>query len=133
MSVSIVNTAPSASAPAPANPGSAVNGQDFLQLLVTQLQNQDPLNPVDNQQFIAQMAQLSTLDATNQLASQVGQMVAAQQQMGLLQLVGHDVQYTDATGAAAEGKVTGVSLSGPAPSLMIGSQKVSPGQIQTVL
>jgi flagellar basal-body rod modification protein FlgD len=104
-----------------------------MKLLVTQLQNQDPLNPVDDQQFIAQMAQLSSLEATNQLASQVGQMVSAQQQMGVLQLVGHEVQYTDDNGNTAQGKVTGVRLSGATPTLLIGNRGVSPGQVQTVL
>jgi flagellar basal-body rod modification protein FlgD len=35
---------------------------EFLKLLVTQLQNQDPMNPVDNQQFIAQLATFSSLE-----------------------------------------------------------------------
>jgi len=134
MSVPLVNnttTTPPGSTSS--TPPDNLNRQDFLQLLVTQLQNQDPLNPVDDQQFIAQMAQLSSLEATNQLASQVGQMVSAQQQMGLLQLVGHDVQYTDDKGSTAQGKVTGVRVSGPTPTLIIGNHDVSPGQVQTVL
>lgn len=36
---------------------SALDKDDFLQLLVTQLQNQDPLNPLDDKEFIAQLAQ----------------------------------------------------------------------------
>jgi flagellar basal-body rod modification protein FlgD len=40
---------------------SNLRGQEFLQLLVTQLRNQDPLNPVNDREFLAQMAQLSTL------------------------------------------------------------------------
>ena len=36
--------------------------EQFLQLLVTQLQNQDPLNPMEDQEFIAQMAQFSSLE-----------------------------------------------------------------------
>jgi flagellar basal-body rod modification protein FlgD len=35
---------------------------EFLKLLVTQLQNQDPMNPIDNQQFIAQLATFSSLE-----------------------------------------------------------------------
>jgi flagellar basal-body rod modification protein FlgD len=133
MSVPLVNNAVPAAGSAATAPSSGLGNTDFMQLLVTQLQNQDPMNPVDDQQFIAQMAQLSSLEATNQLAAQVGQMVTAQQQTGLLQLVGHDVQYLDQNGNTAQGKVTGVSLSGPTPTLLIGKTEVSPGQVQTVL
>jgi flagellar basal-body rod modification protein FlgD len=133
MSVSLVNSAAAPPNSTSSTPSSNVNQTDFMKLLVTQLQNQDPLNPVDDQQFIAQMAQLSSLEATNQLASQVGQMVSAQQQMGVLQLVGHEVQYTDDNGNTAQGKVTGVRLSGATPTLLIGNRGVSPGQVQTVL
>jgi flagellar basal-body rod modification protein FlgD len=56
------NPAPSASNnPATTNiPGA--NEQTFLQLLVTQLKNQDPTNPVDGTQFVAQLAQFSQLE-----------------------------------------------------------------------
>ncbi|HAS85590.1 MAG TPA: hypothetical protein DCS31_02165, partial [Candidatus Competibacteraceae bacterium] len=40
-----------------------LNQADFLRLLTTQMQNQDPTNPLDGQQFMAQMAQFSTLNA----------------------------------------------------------------------
>ena len=133
MSVPPVTTTAAPAASTTASASNNLNRQDFMQLLVTQLQNQDPMNPVDDQQFIAQMAQLSSLEATNQLASQVGQMVSTQQQMGVIQLVGHDVQYLDDSGKTAQGKVTGVRLSGPAPTLVIGNSEVSPGQVQTVL
>lgn len=44
------------------NASPEVSKSDFLKLLVTQLQNQDPMNPVDNQQFIAQLASFSSLE-----------------------------------------------------------------------
>ncbi len=44
------------------NPSSELGKTEFLELLVTQLQNQDPMNPVDNQQFIAQLATFSSLE-----------------------------------------------------------------------
>jgi flagellar basal-body rod modification protein FlgD len=133
MSVASVNISSNPSAASPVSSATDLNRQDFLQLLVTQLQNQDPLSPTDDQQFIAQMAQLSALDATNQLAAQVGQMAQAQQQMGSLQLVGRDVQYTDDHGSTQKGKVTGVRLDSATPTLLVGSSEVPLTQVQTVL
>jgi flagellar basal-body rod modification protein FlgD len=53
-------------APPPSSTGTAglpaANEQMFLQLLVTQLKNQDPTNPVDGTQFVAQLAQFSQLE-----------------------------------------------------------------------
>lgn len=48
---------------------SALDKDDFLQLLVTQLQNQDPLNPLDDKEFIAQLAQFSSLEQMNNIAT----------------------------------------------------------------
>lgn len=48
---------------------SALDKDDFLQLLVTQLQHQDPLNPLDDKEFIAQLAQFSSLEQMNNIAS----------------------------------------------------------------
>jgi len=45
--------------------------EEFLKLLVTQLQNQDPMNPVDNQQFIAQLATFSSLEQLMSINSAV--------------------------------------------------------------
>ena len=55
-------------------------GQDeFLKLLATQLQYQDPLKPLDNQAFIAQTAQFSQLSSMNELVALMQQSVALQQ------------------------------------------------------
>jgi flagellar basal-body rod modification protein FlgD len=111
---------------------SNLRGQEFLQLLVTQLRNQDPLNPVNDREFLAQMAQLSTLEATTELATQVRRMVANQEQLGALQLVGRKVQYLQA-GSAAEGTVTGVRLDRDEPYLLLGDQEVPITAVQRVL
>ena len=49
-------------ASAPSKAMDEIGKEQFLRLLVTQLQNQDPMNPVDNQQFIAQLATFSSLE-----------------------------------------------------------------------
>jgi flagellar basal-body rod modification protein FlgD len=76
--MSTVNTAPSAISPdllnavnpkkVKAEAGSVEADQDkFMTLLVTQMKNQDPLNPLDNAQVTSQLAQLSTVTGVNKL------------------------------------------------------------------
>lgn len=55
---------------------------DFLQLLVTKLQNQDPLKPMDDEDFIAQLAQFSTLEQMNKIA----EAIAEANQLGYVQM-----------------------------------------------
>ena len=57
----------STAAPASSSADALVNEQTFLQLLVAQLQNQDPLDPQDGTQFIAQLAQFSSLEQEVQM------------------------------------------------------------------
>lgn len=67
---------------------------DFLKLLVTQMQNQDPMNPLDNAQVTSQMAQLSTVTGINQLNDTVNSLsgsLLASQSLQAANLVGHSV------------------------------------------
>jgi flagellar basal-body rod modification protein FlgD len=57
--------------------GTAANQQDFLKLFTTQLQNQNPLDPVKNEAFVAQLAQFSQLEATTNMAAQMATVAAA--------------------------------------------------------
>ncbi|MBI3529248.1 MAG: flagellar hook assembly protein FlgD [Betaproteobacteria bacterium] len=80
---------------AKASTSSAADAQDrFLKLLVTQMQNQDPLNPMDNAQVTTQLAQLNTVTGIEQLNKTLGQMAAssaAQQSLQAAMLVGREV------------------------------------------
>lgn len=78
--------------------GSSRLGKDeFLKLLVTQLSNQDPLSPVDNQAFIAQLAQFATVEQQSQMNSTLESLVMAQasaNQTNIANLVGKNVTFT---------------------------------------
>jgi len=70
MTVSVTQNTPMGASPfsAPASKGLMGETQDrFLTMLVTQLKNQDPMNPMDNAQVTTQIAQLSTVNGINQL------------------------------------------------------------------
>jgi flagellar basal-body rod modification protein FlgD len=76
----------SSSTPPTAQPGGPTLGkQDFLKLLITQLRNQDPLNPLDQNQFLAQTAQFTSLENLQNISSQLAEMKALAQGQALTQ------------------------------------------------
>lgn len=70
------NTSNSSSSSSSSSSTGAMSQSDFLKLMVAQLQAQDPTNPVDNQEFASQMAQFSTLSATQDLNSTVSSLAS---------------------------------------------------------
>jgi flagellar basal-body rod modification protein FlgD len=84
--------------------------QDFLKLLMAQLQNQDPMKPMDDSQMIAQMAQFSALEATTQLQQTIQQSNNVQTIFGAGALIGKYIQANQADGTDLSGAVTGVDF-----------------------
>ena len=68
-------------------PNKVLGQNDFLQLLVTQMQNQDPMSPMQDTEFIAQMAQFTSLEQSKQMSADMAEMrsqTSFQQGIGLL-------------------------------------------------
>ena len=90
----------------------------FLKLLVTQLQSQDPLDPMANDEFIAQLASFSSLEQMQNVNTTLGTLVALEQTNSLVSqlaqgssMIGMDVNWTDpATGAVQTGTVDSVKI-----------------------
>jgi flagellar basal-body rod modification protein FlgD len=97
---------------------STISLQDFLQVLTTQLTYQDPLKPMDNDQFMAQIAQFTTLEQTQQLNTNIQQLVSSQAAQQSIGLIGHAVNITTESGPLT-GSVTSVNLSGASPTLSV--------------
>lgn len=98
MSTSAVGSTTSSGATTSANALTATSASEqadrFLKLLVAQMKNQDPLNPLDNAQVTSQMAQISTvsgLDKVNTSVNNLGTQFSSLQAMQAAALVGHDV------------------------------------------
>lgn len=131
--MSAAETGGSSASKALGEAGSTLNENVFLKLLVAQLQNQDPLSPVNDQEFMSQMAQFSTVEqVTNLVGSneRLNETAAANQSIAL---IGHQVTYTKADGTIAEGEVENVDFSGEAPTLTIaGETGIAPGQVSQV-
>ena len=109
-----VSVSPSSAAAQTSN----ISQADFLKLLVTQLSFQDPLKPVDNQQFLAQLAQFSALEQQREVADKTDSLLAIQASTQAVGLIGKTVEVTTANGTQ-QGTVTTVTFSNGTPGLTL--------------
>lgn len=92
--------------------------QDFMKILLTQLTYQDPLKPMDNQAFMAQMAQFTSLEQSQRLNDKVQQLIENQAALQSVGLVGRTLDVATASGQST-GVVTALLLQGDAPLLTL--------------
>ena len=92
--------------------------QDFMKILLTQLTYQDPLKPMDNQAFMAQMAQFSALEQSQQLNERVQQLLENQAALQSIGLLGRSVDVL-VDGGRSTGTVTAMALQGEVPRLTV--------------
>lgn len=101
-----------------ANSSSSLTMQDFLKVLLTQLTYQDPLKPMDNQQFMAQIAQFTSLEQTQQMNTNLVSLLNNQASLQSVGLIGRTVTVNTDSGAVT-GTVSALSLAGSSPTVSI--------------
>jgi len=109
------------------NPSASISIQDFLRILTTQLNNQDPLKPVDNEAFVAQLAQFSALEEAQQSNDKLDSLLSIQAAQQSIGLIGKTVDVS-ASGSSVTGSVTGLDFSTGQAQLSIST---SGGQVLT--
>ncbi|RQH06819.1 flagellar hook assembly protein FlgD [Bradyrhizobium sp. RP6] len=93
-----------------ATSSNTVDYNTFLQLLIAEMKNQDPTNPMDTSQYMSQFAQLSTVEQAMQTNSKLDALLSSQSLSQANGLIGKTVSFTDSTGASFSGKVVSVSI-----------------------
>ena len=106
-------------------------GRDqFMRLLVTQMRNQNPLDPIKDAEFIAQLAQFSSLEGIEKLNASFSDMLAMQQLTEGANLIGKTVVFERADSATlGRGIVDGVTVQNGAIQLLVGSSLVPLSQV----
>lgn len=89
---------------------SNVDLDEFLGLLITELQNQDPLNPMDNAQMLTQISQIREIGSTNQLTETLSTLAIGQELSMASNLIGKTVSALDTNANQVEGNVDRVSV-----------------------
>ncbi len=111
--------------------------EDFLKILLTQLTYQDPLKPMDNQEFMAQMAQFTALEQSQQVNEKMSLLLSNQAALQSVGLIGRTVDFATSAGSLS-GVVTALSLTGDSPTLTVTTSTgatlsgVSLGQVAAV-
>lgn len=99
--------------------------QSLLKIILTQLTYQDPLKPMDNFQFVSQLAQFSQLQQSQTLNDQVTNLLAAQSSTQATSLLGRTIDVKTDSSATLSGVVQAVSFSTGTPTVTI---KTADGQ-----
>lgn len=95
---------------------------DFLKLLTVQLQHQDPLKPMEDADFMGQMAQFASLEQTKELTSTVSTLSSSLGFSSAQQFLGKNVTITNADGTEVNGTVAGVVLDAGKPKVLVNDQ-----------
>jgi len=99
--VTAAQGAPASAQSTPENPNGVLGQNDFLKLMVAQLQAQNPLEPGNPNEFVNEIAEMTQVEQVTNLAN-------ANELSGAVQLIGHKVTYNGAGGEAATGTVQSV-------------------------
>ncbi|MGN6244339.1 MAG: flagellar hook capping FlgD N-terminal domain-containing protein [Motilibacteraceae bacterium] len=111
---------PQSSASSASSADNSAMGKDvFLKLLVAQMKYQDPMNPVQGSEFIAQTAQLNSVEKLDDISKAMTEMVAGQNLLGTSSLIGKTVDYTATDGSTKTGTVASVRLGTAGASLHV--------------
>jgi flagellar basal-body rod modification protein FlgD len=105
---------------------------DFMQLLIAQLKNQDPMKPMEDKEFITQLAQFSSLEATEKLNTQLEELLGSQSLVQAAALIGKQATAKLPTGETLTGTISEVRMLNGQPTVILNGQEVDSSLI-TVL
>ena len=115
---------------ATSNNNSFVSQNTFLTLLITQLQNQDPMNPQDSSQFVAQLASFSSLEQMTQVNTKMETVL----ENSVVSMIGHTVTVADSSAQSgfSQGTVQGIVYYADGPAVVVNGKNYPLSAVQNV-
>ncbi|HEX2924166.1 MAG TPA: flagellar hook capping FlgD N-terminal domain-containing protein [Chloroflexota bacterium] len=136
MSVSAVTGTSSTSTTSSSTSIGELGKDDFLRLLLAQMQNQDPLNPMDDTAFMTQLVQFSTLESMQHMDEHISTLLSVEQLSQAESMVGKQVSgtvTTDGTTETIEGVVDSVKMVDGSPVLVMGDKSLKLSDVTKVV
>jgi len=135
MSTTVTGATTAQGTTANSNLGSTKLGKDaFLKLLTAQLANQDPMQPMDDKEFITQLAQFSSLEQMQSMNTNIETMTKNQTLGQAVNLIGKTITWNDPdAGTKLTGKVNGVGFDEDnSPTLKVGDKDIPMDYVYTI-
>lgn len=110
-----------------------VNLDDFLKLLIAELQNQDPMSPMDNNQILQQVSQIREIESNSRLTETLESVQLGQAMATASSLIGQYITALTVDGEKVSGQVDRVSVVDGQPKLMVGDYEVDLDNIGEIL
>ena len=105
---------------------------EFLKLLVTQMRNQDPMKPVSDTEFIAQMAQFSSLEQTKSMSADITKLRQGNDFLQATNLLGKEVRLSIGDMAFTKGIVTDLNVKDGEARIIVGEKTYTLDQVNSV-
>ena len=110
----------------------ALDKQAFLELLITQLSNQDPSSPMDTDSLMTQTTQMASMEALTELSTTQRESFALQMRANAAGMVGQTVSYVGSDGAAVQGTATSVAFAGAVPTVTVDGLEVALDAVSSI-
>lgn len=113
-------------------PQKVLDQGDFLKLLLTQFTSQNPMEPMKDTAFIAQLAQFTALEQSKTMTADIAALRGQQQILQANGMLGRSVVLQAEDGALAHGAVTAVQIEAGTPKIVVNGQAYELGQVLTI-
>src|SRR2546421_4703365 len=123
MTTSALGSLPSSTTHQLDNKKMALKPEDFIKMMITQLQNQDPLQPAKNEELLAQMSQIGQLQSSTELQASLKSLVLQNNIGSAGNLIGRMVQGLDDRGSNVKGLVNSIKVIDGSVSLELDNGK----------
>ena len=105
---------------------------DFMQLLIAQLKNQDPMKPMEDKEFVTQLAQFSALEASEKMTRQMEELTGSQMLVQAATLIGKQVSAKLETGEVVTGTISQVKMLSGQPTAVVNGKEIDTSLITQI-
>jgi flagellar basal-body rod modification protein FlgD len=107
--------------------------EDFLKLMIAELQNQDPLDPMDNSKLVEQINQIRSMQSSTQLTTTLDAVALGQNLSSASGMIGKQIKGLSSTGSEVSGRVDRVAVQNGSPLLYVGDAQLELKNVREII